>query len=950
MRRKKSWKDDLPALFGASLAQFGILRLVEWAIGNQVEQPLAKQLVDYRFFFAPQIVTVAIVFLFFRLIRHVLDVREVRFGDWLRSSALLLLLALLVPLVVHLDQVLAFLAGATSAASLQAGAQAVAASPVYGFLSGSSILRWSFDLVGLLIALLALQLGSRARSGSGEARDAVRGGDWARAGELYLKAGDVSRAKKAFRKANAPVRLAALEQREGRHAEAAALYEQAGPAFAWEASRAWEAAGEAEKARRARDAALAEARASARWDRLAEVAEVAGDDEQLEEACRRLAETKPAGPGRTGLYRRAAEAATARGNLLGAAEAYRAAGESALAGEAFLRAGRPAEALRELEKAGDLARAAEAATAAGDAKAAAELGARDAELKGDLDRAAEAWLAHGSLERAANLFERRGHFARAGEAYRALGRHDRAAPLLLKAGEKAGAAASFETAGQAERAAALFRELGNTERAAALFLKAGRPAEAAEALVASGRDEEAISLFSRAGRGLDAARCALRTGHRDRAWELLTTVPRSQAGVAAFFLDLAEAHIAAAEWGDAAHVLREALGPSQPAPGNLPLHEALARAWEGAGDLQAAADRLTRIAQVDPGFRDAGERARRLAGEALAAPPTPPKAPAPPAEPPAAALTGPSSAPSAPSAPTVPPPAGVSGPSGRPVSGVQPGLARPGPKSGSFRTPIDPDQRYELVDELGRGGMGVVWKALDRKLDRYVALKILPASLWGDDTAVRYFEREAKAIAALAHPNIVALYDFGEGFGSAYLAMEYLEGPNLQSLLKTEPSRPKANWREWFTQAARGVAAAHARGILHRDLKPANLMLDRHGTLRILDFGLARPQAESGTTSKLIGTPAFFPPEVLRGESPSPASDVYSLGATFYTLATGRWPYVGDDVLVARLEREPDDPRPLAPFLSADEVEVLLKSLARFRPERYPDAGELLAALLTLEG
>ena len=94
----------------------------------------------------------------------------------------------------------------------------------------------------------------------------------------------------------------------------------------------------------------------------------------------------------------------------------------------------------------------------------------------------------------------------------------------------------------------------------------------------------------------------------------------------------------------------------------------------------------------------------------------------------------------------------------------------------------------------------------------------------------------------------------------------------------------------------------------------------------------------------------FLPPEVLRGESPSPASDVYSLGATFYTLATGRWPYVGDDVLVARLERDPDDPRPYAPFLTEDEAMILMKSLARFRPERYPDAGELLGALLSLEG
>jgi eukaryotic-like serine/threonine-protein kinase len=246
--------------------------------------------------------------------------------------------------------------------------------------------------------------------------------------------------------------------------------------------------------------------------------------------------------------------------------------------------------------------------------------------------------------------------------------------------------------------------------------------------------------------------------------------------------------------------------------------------------------------------------------------------------------------------------------------------------------------------------MGVVHKALDRKLDRYVALKILPWQSLGDETALRYFSREARAIAALKHPNIVALYDYGRGWGSLYLAMEYLDGPNLQSLMKSDPERLHKHWREWFVQATRGVAAAHAKGLLHRDLKPANLMLDEHGMLRILDFGLARPESDSGATSKLIGTPAFFPPEVLRGEPPTPSSDVYSLGATFYTLATGRWPYVGDDVLVARLEREPDDPHPFAPQLSEDEIYVLMKALARHRPERYPDAGELLGALLSLEG
>src|ERR1019366_218424 len=211
----------------------------------------------------------------------------------------------------------------------------------------------------------------------------------------------------------------------------------------------------------------------------------------------------------------------------------------------------------------------------------------------------------------------------------------------------------------------------------------------------------------------------------------------------------------------------------------------------------------------------------------------------------------------APPPPAQPPPLRIAMPTAPP----------PAKTTMGFGLPETPESRYEILAELGRGGMGVVHKALDKKLDRFVALKILPWQLRGDETAMRYFKREAKAIAALKHPNVVALYDYGEGFGSLY-----------------------------------------------RDLKPANLILDEHETLRILDFGLALPQADAGGTSKLIGSPAFFPPEVLRGEMPSPASDVYSLGAAFYTLATGRWPYVGDDVLVARLERDPDDPRPYAPF------------------------------------
>ena len=916
------------------MLQFALQKLSEWALAEQGTQELAATLVKYRLFLAREILAVLLLLLLVRIVRGLLDFRGIDLAGWLRSSALILILAAAMPIVAHLDQILGLLASQLPPSVNDARATIVK-SGLYGLFAQSLLYRWALDLVGVLLALLSIRGSSQEQPDLVVARQATAAGDHVRAGELYLKLGEVDRAKKAFRKGKAHSRVAALELRKGNASVAAGLYEKAGPAFAFEANRAWQVAGNAAAAATALAAAVAEARASSRWDRLAEAAELAGDHRALEEACRRMADTHTAGPGRLSMYRRAGDAAAAWGNALGAAEAYRVANEPALAGEFYQKAGRPADALREFERAGDLPKAAAAAAATGNQKTAHELRARDAEARGEAERAAEEWLAAGLLDRAAAMFERAGQAGRAATAYRDGGRPDRAAPLFQQSGDLQNAAAAWEASGQAERAAQLYRHVGRLDKAAALYQAVGRLADAAATLEQSGAFLEAIPLYVRAGRKLDAARCALLSGHRDLAWENLMSVPRSEPGVPEFFLELAEAHLRVGEASDAVHILREILGPAPVEKTRLALHEALARALEANGDLAGAADRLGRITAIDPAYAGAAERQAALALRVQTTRrPAPVETAAPFSVPPVSPAS---------SGPLLTLQASMAAP-----AVATPGLANGA--SGALAILGDPSVRYEIVSELGRGGMGIVHKALDRKLDRFVALKILPSALWGDDVAMRYFEREAKAIATLDHPNVVALYDYGLGFGSVYLAMEYLDGPNFQKLLKGDPARVREHWRDWFVQASRGIAAAHSKGILHRDLKPANLMLDRHGTLRILDFGLARPVQDSGMTSKLIGTPAFLPPEVLRGESPSPASDVYSLGATFYTLATGRWPYVGDDVLVARLERDPDDPRPYAPFLSEDEAAIVMKALARFRPERYPDAGHLLEALLSLEG
>ncbi len=925
--RKPTWQDELTPVLLWTAGQFLVLRAVDWARGAQDVHDVARQLVERHFYFAPQIVLVIIAYYLFRFVRSALNLRGVSVLEWLQASALFIIIGVIVLVTAHLDQLL-FLAS-----RLLPGLEPISASfsagPLYGLFARNGTLRWGLDLVGLVICLFGLRFGAALSPDQSEARTLEKSGDYLKLGDLHLKQGDVKKAKQAYRKGKQTVRLAALELREGNAAGAAELYEQSGEAFAWEAAKAWNQAGNAEKAEKAGRRAITEARSGSRWDRLIEIAEATGDAAMLAEGCRRLAEVKAPGPGRSGLWKRSGDAAREAGRKVEAAEAYRAAGEFVLAAELFLEAGRPVDAAQDFERAGDLVRAAQAAQSSGNAKASFELSARDAEAKGDLLSAADAWYRAGNVERAAGLYERKGQFLKAANAWRETKRPDRAAPLFQKAGDLGLAAATFEEAGQLDRAAALYREMRFHEKAAALFKSAGRWLEAAQCLEQSGQFDEALALYRRGGKSLEAARCALQADQREKAWELLASVPRGDAASRSLFMELAAAHLAHGEARDAVHVLRELLGPSQVNRENATAHELLARALNAAGETAEAAARFARISEFDPTLlkADVPPGIQDVHRMAPLPPPTMP-----------GSTPSPMSAPVSASAPTKSP------------SGILSSASVNVNASSSNPSIETPELRYRIESELGRGGMGIVHKALDQKLDRHVALKILPWQLRSDETAMRYFIREAKAIAALKHPNIVGIYDFGEGFGSLYLAMEFLEGPNLQTMLRTDPERIHRSWREWFVQASRGVAAAHAKGILHRDIKPANLMLDEHGTLRILDFGLARAEADSGATSKLIGTPAFFPPELLRGEPPTPASDVYSLGATFYTLATGRWPYIGDDVLVARLERDPDDPRPLAPQLLEVEVEILLKTLARHRPERYPDAGELLADLLSLEG
>jgi serine/threonine-protein kinase len=283
--------------------------------------------------------------------------------------------------------------------------------------------------------------------------------------------------------------------------------------------------------------------------------------------------------------------------------------------------------------------------------------------------------------------------------------------------------------------------------------------------------------------------------------------------------------------------------------------------------------------------------------------------------------------------------AGVAGDSGQTTD--LPGPAADGPRLASFGD-------YEVIGELGRGGMGVVYKARHKKLNRPVALKMILAGSHASAALQARFLAEARAVARFQHPHIVQLHEIGEHEGLPYFALEFVGGGSLAARLKCAPLADKEA-AQLVEVLARAVHHAHERGIVHRDLKPANVLLMSDGTPKVADFGLARfLGADSGQSADgdVIGTPNYMAPEQAAGRigAVGPLSDVYALGAILYACLTGRPPFVGGTVMetLALVRQEPPDrPRLHNPRVSRSLQAICLRCLAKDPHERYPSAEAL---------
>ncbi len=643
-------------------------------------------------------------------------------------------------------------------------------------------------------------------------------------------------------------------------------------------------------------------------------------------------------------WARAAVAYVEAGNLSVAAEMFEKAGEHRQAADCYARSEIPREAAAAYARCGEWRRAAEcleevireglAGVGHGDPQRRAQLRKlvlRAGELyqkAGQEERAeavlalggcavpaAEVALRGGRLERAAELFLEGRDALRGAEVLKRLGRGPEAARVLAEhhrdRGDDAEAARWFEEAGDPlaagdlyrllercdlagacyERhgdflqAAEMYRVAGDRERAAACYERAGRFREASEELAQAGRREREPELLARAGDRLRAGELLLERGDTDGAIKVLQQVADGHPDFARAAARLGEVFGSRGQHSLAVKKLEQALAGRALDRDTLCAYFALATTCEAAGEAGRARELYERILAFDYHHPEALERLRQA-------------------------------------------PAASQGASGEP------------PSASAARG------RYRIVGKLGRGGMGIVYKAEDTVLDRVVAFKVLPQALKENPQALKNFLREAKHAAQLNHPNIVTVYDAGEQAGLTYIAMEYVDGSTLKEIVKSRGAIAPGGVLAVLAQMCEALAYAHEKQIVHRDVKTANTMWTRDRKAKIMDFGLARALEElRKETTMVSGTPYYMSPEQTLGRPVDQRTDIYSLGITVFELLTGDLPFRDGNLPYHHVHTPPPDPREKNPRVPELLAKVVLRCLQKDPAARYPSTREILAEL-----
>jgi len=725
--------------------------------------------------------------------------------------------------------------------------------------------------------------------------------EYLRAGELFIELSDTESAMKAFREGRLWLPAGEAYAKAGKWREAASCYERA---EMWERAAAlYEDAGLHEKAIRCMEK-------TTNRHGLVQILERAREHGRAAEIHIELGNQREAAKcyERAHNFDRAADILydLLKKEYLGKAKARAKTTEfTKRIGELYLRAKKPEKAAEVFDRGEEFARAADVYAEMNNLSAAGEC----YESAGEIQKAAEMYERAGEGGRAATLRaelkQEAGKPAEAAQLFKIAGQCKKAADLFFSIRDFNNAAEMFEEAEEYSRAGEAFAMGGNYRNAAAAYAKDHNWRQAADCSSKAGDQEGTADALSKGGKFCEAGEIYFEIDDVEKAIENLQQVKNNDPNYFHAVLLLAESFIKKAMFGAAREKLELITGENvQVTEENIEATYLLAVTAQEEGNLQLANKLFEKVLAVSYSFRDgdAASRAKTVKEKTSVY-----LKPASEGEP-------------------------------HPDSPIDSGIIPAPDGSVMFHPP-----RYEMVKEIGRGGMGLVYRMKDTVLARDIAFKTLGAGLRDNPKALDNFLKEAKAAAALNHPNIVTLFDIGEFQGTHFLTMEYVEGKTIKEILRAGKKIPLAHVYGITRQMCEALEYAHKHKIVHRDIKTANIMVTTTLQVKILDFGLARVVEEmTMDASKVVGTPSYMSPEQILGKNIDHRTDIYSLGVSLFEVVAQRLPFKGGNVGYHHLNTQPPDPRTINPEVPDDMANIILKCLEKDQNNRYQHASDIL--------